>query len=160
MAIRLVRMGLPEPRFPQEKHIPPFKPKRRGHVRRIQDRPKRVFSKKLLAVSNPRVAQKYAFRFLGKSGVLYPSSRAHKKYQVWDPNRQRWVHFGDIYREDFTRHKDPKRWLNYRTRSLHIRGHWKRDKYSPNNLAREILWPFVYTWLPKPWGTFVRAGKL
>ena len=50
------------------------------------------------------------------------------------------VHFGQMGYEDFTRHKDKTRRKNYLTRSRKIRGNWKSDKYSPNNLSINLLW--------------------
>jgi len=50
------------------------------------------------------------------------------------------VHFGQMGYEDFTRHKDKIRRKNYLTRSRKIRGNWKSDKYSPNNLSINLLW--------------------
>ena len=42
--------------------------------------------------------------------------------------------------QDFTRHKEPQRRKNYLKRSKKIRGDWKRNKYSPNNLSIHVLW--------------------
>jgi hypothetical protein len=42
--------------------------------------------------------------------------------------------------EDFTKHKDKKRQTAYLKRTENIKGDWKSDKYSANNLARNILW--------------------
>jgi hypothetical protein len=42
--------------------------------------------------------------------------------------------------EDFTKHKDDKRRENYLKRTTNIPGNWKDNKYSPNNLSRNILW--------------------
>jgi len=42
--------------------------------------------------------------------------------------------------EDFTKHKNLKRRQNYLTRSTNIKGDWKKNKYSPNNLSIHILW--------------------
>ena len=42
--------------------------------------------------------------------------------------------------EDFTKHHDKKRRKNYLTRTKFMKGDWKRNKYSANNLSRNILW--------------------
>jgi hypothetical protein len=42
--------------------------------------------------------------------------------------------------EDFTKHKDPIRRHNYLTRTANMKGNWKDNPYSPNNLSRNILW--------------------
>jgi hypothetical protein len=50
------------------------------------------------------------------------------------------VHFGAMGYEDYTKHKNKSRRKNYLTRSGNIKGDWKKDKYSANNLARILLW--------------------
>ena len=42
--------------------------------------------------------------------------------------------------EDFTQHKNKDRQQNYLKRSSNIKGNWKNNKYSPNNLSMNILW--------------------
>ena len=42
--------------------------------------------------------------------------------------------------EDYTKHQDLKRLNNYLSRATKIKGNWKKDKYSPNNLAINLLW--------------------
>jgi hypothetical protein len=84
--------------------------------------------------SNPIVSQKNSYKYLGKrNGVLYRST-------VYDKKHNRHVSFGHIDYEDFTKHKDKMRRKNYLRRSSKIKGNWKKDKYSPNNLSRNILW--------------------
>jgi hypothetical protein len=90
--------------------------------------------------SNPKTSQKRAFRFFGKNAVIYKSTKKNKKYMIKKPTSGTFVHFGQIPYEDFTKHKNTKRRQNYLNRSLKIRGDWKKDKYSANNLARKILW--------------------
>ncbi len=50
------------------------------------------------------------------------------------------IHFGDNRYEDFTQHKDKGRQQKYLNRSSKIKGNWKDNKYSPNNLSINILW--------------------
>ena len=85
-------------------------------------------------------AQKRAYAYLGKTAKLFPARNAQKKYSIFDPKRATWVNFGQMGYEDFTKHKDKTRRRNYLTRSTHIRGAWKSNKYSPNNLSIHILW--------------------
>ena len=54
------------------------------------------------------------------------------------------VHFGAKGYDDFTKHKDDTRRQNYLSRATNIKGDWKKDKYSPNNLAINILWQWIY----------------
>jgi len=58
---------------------------------------------------------------------------------VQDPNGK-WIHFGAMGYEDYTKHKDDKRRENYLNRASNIKGSWKQNKYSPNNLAINLLW--------------------
>jgi len=98
------------------------------------------FSQRIYKYSDPKQAQKMAHRYLGKTAKLYPSTNRHKKYDIYDPIHGHWVHFGQMGYEDYTKHKDRSRRKNYLTRSAKIRGNWKRNPYSANNLSRRILW--------------------
>ena len=42
--------------------------------------------------------------------------------------------------EDYTKHKNKSRRKNYLARSTKMKGKWKKNKYSPNNLSIHILW--------------------
>jgi hypothetical protein len=88
--------------------------------------------------NDPKKSQQLASKYFGET--IYRSTRKNKKYMIQPPNSKRWVHFGQIPYEDFTKHKNKTRRHNYLTRSARIRGDWKKDKYSPNNLSRKILW--------------------
>ena len=101
---------------------------------------KRTFTKKLLKYSNPRQAQKMAYKYLGKTAKIYPASNPVKKYKIYDPKNEKWINFGQIGYEDFTKHKDKTRRKNYLTRTKSMRGNWKNNPYSANNLSRNILW--------------------
>jgi len=101
---------------------------------------KRNFTKNLLKYSNPKQAQKMAYKYLGKTAKLYPANNPQKKYKIYDPKNEKWVNFGQIGYEDFTKHKDKTRRKNYLTRTKFMRGNWKSNPYSANNLSREILW--------------------
>ena len=50
------------------------------------------------------------------------------------------INFGQMGYEDYTKHNDELRRYNYIQRTSKIRGNWKQNKYSPNNLSRTILW--------------------
>ena len=62
----------------------------------------------------------------------------NKKYTIITPEGHK-VNFGSNM-EDFTKHNDEQRRQNYLKRSAGIRGNWKENKYSPNNLSRSLLW--------------------
>jgi len=98
------------------------------------------FSKTLKRYSDPKRAQQMAYRYLGKTAKIYPANNPVKKYKIFDPKNNRWVNFGQLGYEDYTKHKDKSRRKNYLTRSGKIKGDWKQNKYSANNLSRRILW--------------------
>ena len=90
--------------------------------------------------SNPEVVFKKAKKYLGQDVNISISTKPEKKYMVYNPYINKWVHFGQIGYQDFTKHKDPIRRHNYLTMTEFIKGNWRNDKYSPNNLSRNILW--------------------
>lgn len=103
-------------------------------------RTRKNYSKNLTLYSNPRTAQHMAYKYLGKTAKLYPARNPAKKYSIFDPINKKWVNFGQLGYEDYTKHHDKKRRKNYLTRTKSMRGNWKKNKYSANNLSREILW--------------------
>jgi len=102
--------------------------------------PKIEFSEELRKYSNPEIAQKKAFEYLGPLADIYPSWNPKKKYVIYDPNNNKFIHFGQMMYEDHTKHQNPIRRASYLRRTEKMRGNWKENPYSPNNLSREILW--------------------
>ena len=90
--------------------------------------------------SNPVEVFRKAKRYLGKNVNIKVSTRKNKKYMVYNPKTNKWVHFGSLGYQDYTKHKNKTRRQSYLKRATHIKGDWKNDKYSPNNLAIHILW--------------------
>ena len=82
---------------------------------------------------------KNAKSYLGNDVIILPSTRKNKKFLIMNPENK-YVHFGDKRYEDFTQHKNKDRQQNYLKRSSNIKGNWKNNKYSPNNLSMNILW--------------------
>ena len=70
---------------------------------------------------------------------IYFSTAKGKKFAVITPDKKV-VNFGATGYDDFTKHQDEQRRQNYLARATKIRGDWKQDKYSPNNLAINCLW--------------------
>ena len=101
---------------------------------------KKHFNKSLYKYSNPRQAQKMAYKYLGKTAKLYPAHNPEKKYSIYDKKNEKWINFGQIGYEDYTKHHDKTRRRNYLTRTKFMRGDWRNNKYSANNLSRNILW--------------------
>ena len=84
--------------------------------------------------SDPKKVVEMAKRYLGKKVDIRRSTRKGKKYMVF---HNKWIHFGAMGYEDYTKHKNKTRRQNYLTRSAGIHGD---DKYSANQLSRNILW--------------------
>jgi len=84
-------------------------------------------------------AQRKTNKYFGKPTKLYVSDKPTKKYYILDNNGKK-VYFGANGMEDFTKHKDKKRREAYLRRATNIKGNWKQNKYSPNNLSINILW--------------------
>jgi len=98
------------------------------------------FPVNLRKYSTPKTAQSRAYKYLGRTAKLYPASRKHKKYKIFDPIHNTWSNFGQLGYEDYTKHKDKSRRKNYLARSTKMKGDWKKNPYSPNNLSIHILW--------------------
>ena len=94
----------------------------------------------LYQYSNPRAVQKKAFQLYGKDAVVYKSDKKEKKYMIQDENTGKFVYFGQMGYEDFTKHQDANRRQNYINRATNIKGDWKKNIYSPNFLAIVLLW--------------------
>lgn len=82
---------------------------------------------------------KKAKKYIGDKVEIALSTRKGKKFMVRKPDNK-WVHFGALGFQDFTKHNDEKRRMNYINRATGIKGNWKDNKYSPNNLSINILW--------------------
>jgi Family of unknown function (DUF5754) len=81
------------------------------------------------------------YNIVGKltgNAVLVESDKTDKKYMLWNGDKK--IHFGQMGYEDYTKHKDTKRRESYLLRATNIRGNWKSDPYSPNNLSIHLLW--------------------
>ena len=61
---------------------------------------------------------------------------------ILDPSTNKFVHFGSIAYEDFTAHQDLQRQKNYIKRANHIKGNWRSNIYSANNLSMYLLWNY------------------
>lgn len=95
---------------------------------------------KLKLISDPNKVVDNAIKYLGNDVIIDVSNRKDKKYMVYNPQSEKWVHFGQMNYEDFTKHNDLNRRNRYLNRAMNIRGDWKDDKYSPNNLSIHLLW--------------------
>ena len=100
----------------------------------------KTFKQRLYSYSTPLIAQRMAYKYLGKNAKLYPATKIEKKYSICDPIHKKWINFGQLGYEDYTKHHDKKRRKNYLTRTKFMKGDWAANKYSANNLSRNILW--------------------
>ena len=83
--------------------------------------------------SDPNEVQRRAM--LLHINAVHPSSRADKKYMVFDGHKM--VHFGSSKYQDYTKHGDEKRRNNFRKRNHR----WAyAPKYSPAFLSWNLLW--------------------
>jgi hypothetical protein len=96
--------------------------------------------KEILKWSDPVKVIKNAKEYFNRDIDIYLSTKDNKKYMLKNPDTNKWVHFGQMYYEDYTKHQDDKRRNNYLNRSGKIKGDWKDNPYSPNNLSRYLLW--------------------
>jgi 2-phospho-L-lactate transferase/gluconeogenesis factor (CofD/UPF0052 family) len=90
-------------------------------------------------MSDPIRVMQNAKKYFKKDVPLYPSTRKNKKWMVQRPDGI-WVHFGQLGAEDYTFHQNEIRRQNYLNRALNIKGNWRDDPYSANNLSLAILW--------------------
>ena len=70
---------------------------------------------------------------------VFVSTRKDKKYMILNDSKK-FIHFGATGYEDFTKHMDENRRRLYLDRATKIKGNWKSDKFSPNNLSIHLLW--------------------
>ena len=96
----------------------------------------------LYKYSNPKKAQRNANEYFGEETILYKSKNPKKKYMIFDYNNDKYIHFGSLFPayEDYLKHKDVVRQKNYLARASKIKGNWKNNLFSPNNLSINILW--------------------
>jgi hypothetical protein len=86
-----------------------------------------------------KLSHKYFLNHGIKNKLVYLSNKVDKKYMLQDLNGK-FIHFGQMGYEDFTKHKDKERRDRYLKRSTNILGNWKNNIFSPNNLSIHILW--------------------
>ena len=84
--------------------------------------------------SNPALVLQRAEDLFG-SAMLKLSTRKNKKYMIYLNNH--WIHFGQMYYEDYTKHLDEERREAFRTRNAD----WLNRPYdTPAFLSYVLLW--------------------
>ena len=77
------------------------------------------------------------FGFKRDGSQLKQSTRQGKKFMVLDPSTGKWIHFGAIGYEDYTKHNDKSRRKKYWSRMGRFESAYK---YSPGYLSLVLLW--------------------
>jgi hypothetical protein len=97
--------------------------------------------------SNYETVLSRAKHYYGENVILKKSTRKTKKYMIYNPYNNKFVHFGAMGYLDFTKYVklyDIKIAKEHRTkylkRSLKIKGNWINNQYSPNYLSMLLLW--------------------
>lgn len=94
---------------------------------------------KIWLYSNPSEVMRKAKLYDNRINVQL-STNPNKKYMIINPDTHKNIHFGHMGSEDYTKHKDIDRRRLYLKRATKIKGNWKDNKFSPNNLSINLLW--------------------
>lgn len=93
--------------------------------------------KEIEKYSNPKIVLSKAIKLFGKNVKINYSTRKDKKYMIYNPNNNKWVHFGQMFYEDYTKHRDKLRRNLFRQRNHR----WANsDIYTPAYLSYHLLW--------------------
>lgn len=98
----------------------------------------------LIKISNPDEVKRRFEKYRGAAkATIEPSPRPDKKYMIRVAAaggvRGRIVHIGSTL-ADFTKTADEAKRKSYLARSAGIKGDWRDDKWSANNLSRALMW--------------------
>lgn len=89
-------------------------------------------------ISNPAKVRANFRKYKGNDDAkLELSEKKDKKYKVIVDGKT--THFGSKM-QDYTKHGSETRRNSYLARAKGIKGDWKSNKYSANNLAINLLW--------------------
>ncbi len=91
-----------------------------------------------------------AKHYYGEDVILKKSTRKTKKYMIFDPHNNKFIHFGQMgysdhikYKRLFNQEIANEHRSRYLKRALKIKGDWKNNPYSPNYLSLLLLWDYV-----------------
>lgn len=91
----------------------------------------------ILKYSTPSTVYRRAKNLFNDDVQIKLSTRNDKKYMLYNPQKDKWVHFGQMGYQDYTQHLDKKRRALFMLRNLK----WaSKDKYSPAYLSYTLLW--------------------
>ena len=88
--------------------------------------------------SDPKRVELNSQRLFGADVRIELSDRARNKYMLLNPDTKKFVHFGQMGYEDYTRHRDELRRERFRKRNAKWGKH--ADKYTPGFLSYYLLW--------------------
>ena len=89
-------------------------------------------------ISNPAKVKANFRKYKGNDDAkLELSEKKDKKYKVIVDGKT--IHFGSTM-PDFTKTQNEDKRQSYLARAKGIKGDWKANKYSKNNLAINLLW--------------------
>ena len=93
--------------------------------------------KEILKYSNPNLVYNKAKYIFGDDVDIKLSTRKNKKYMLYDPTTNKYVHFGEIGFLDYTKHKDENRRRLFRARNYK----WKdNDIFTSSWMSYYLLW--------------------
>lgn len=94
-------------------------------------------NKEIYKYSNPKKVFKLAKEMYGDDIEIKLSNKNDKKYMILNPDTKKWVHFGQMGYEDYTKHKDKERRDNFLIRNKK----WEHKPiFSPAFLSYHLLW--------------------
>jgi hypothetical protein len=70
----------------------------------------------LIEISDPYTVYTKFKKIYPSDSDIKISTRKKKKYMIWDPDKEKWFHFGSNM-TDYTFHKDLQRRLKFKTRN-------------------------------------------
>lgn len=86
--------------------------------------------------SDPQKVKQLAKKYLGADIQITYSTKDNKKYMIKTPE-DKWIHFGQIPYEDYTKHQDEERRRLFRNRNKK----WKTSPiWSAGWLSYHLLW--------------------
>ena len=90
----------------------------------------------LIKISDPFIVYNKFKQIYPCDSDLGISTRKNKKYMIWDPEKEKWFHFGSTM-EDYSFHGDIKRRDNFLRRNHK----WKdANIYTPAYASYTLLW--------------------
>ncbi len=93
--------------------------------------------KDIYLYSDPSIVYEKAKTLYGNDVIIGLSSHKNKKYMIYNPIMNKFIHFGHYGMQDYTFHKDEQRRINFLRRNHK----WRNlDIYSPGYLSYHLLW--------------------